>query len=173
MIGRRGSMGKQFVRKRIWFLISLIGFFLSSMTIWFIPVVSFDGERWQRILGYVLGGTFWFGLVLGITFLILLNRMRKKGKHNKRFPFIKFFGNKVALVFDILLIIGFIGIFLVLFVKGLNQWLSAGIVFTFVFSLEMHGMFNGENYKFVSSKEFLSKRNSYRVPSKKGSNKRK
>jgi len=148
-------MAEQFVKKRLWFLISLVGFFLSSATVLFIPLVSFEGETWQRIIAYILGAIFWLGLAAGITFLILVNRMRKKKQHTKTIPFIWFFRNRVALIFDIALIAGFIGIFLVLFIKELNQWLSAGIFFTFIFSLEMHGMFNGENYKFAKSNKTI------------------
>ena len=146
-------MAEQFVKKRLWFLISLVGFFLSSATVLFIPLVSFEGEAWQKVIAYILGAIFWLGLAAGITFLILVNRMRKKKQKTKTVPFIWFFRNKIALIFDIALIVGFIGIFPVLFIKGLNQWLSAGIIFTFIFSLEMHGMFNGENYKFAKSKK--------------------
>jgi len=143
-------MAEQFVKKRMWFLISLVGFFLSSVTIWFIPLVSFKGEVWQRVIAYILGAIFWLGLATGITFLVLVNRMRKKKQqHKKTIPFIWFFRNRIALVFDIALIAGFIGIFIVLFINGLNQWLSAGIIFAFIFSLEMHGMFNGENFKYA------------------------
>jgi len=146
-------MAKLISRKQMWFFFSIIGFFISSATVWFIPLVSFDGELWQRIAAYILGASFWLGLIAGFAFLVILNLMRRKEKHRASIPFIWFFRNKIALVFDIALVIGLAGVIVMLFVDGLNQWMSAGILFTFIFSLEMHGMFNGENYKFVSGKK--------------------
>ena len=142
-------MEERFVKKRLCFLFSIAGFFISSATVWFIPLASFEGQVWQRIIAYILGSIFWTGLIAGIVFLSILNQIRKKNRHIKAIPFVRFFSNRIALVFDIAAIVSFAGIFFVLFFNGLNQWISAGIIFTFAFSLEMHGMFNGENFKYI------------------------
>jgi len=138
-------------KNKLGFTLSVFFFFISTAMIWFIPLASFEGDTGRRAIAYTIGVVFWLGLILGFFFLFLINRERKKGRYRKGLPFIWFFQNPVAIVFDVLLVLSTIGLFLVLFIQGINQWISAAIIFAFVFSLEMHGMFNGKNFKYISN----------------------
>ncbi len=136
------------LKGKLW-LFSLVSFLLSSLIILFIPLSSFEGSIKQKAFTYFLSSVFWLGLISGCVFLALVNQKRKKEHKSSGLPFLTFFSNKIALIFDIALIISLIGIITVLFKPDMNQWISVIIIFTFVFSLEMHGMFNGKNFKYI------------------------
>ena len=112
------------------------------------PYVSFEGEEWQRVLGYVLGGIFWFGFFMGLLFQLPISKKRKADKkytEKRRFAF----SNKPAIFFVVLLIASAVVAFISFITPEMPQLLSFGAVFGLVFSLEMHGLFNGQNYKYL------------------------
>ena len=148
-VSKSGLMG---LNPRLGFILSVFFFFVSSAVIWFAPLLSSGSDSKQKIHPYILGIIFWAGLLLGFVFVFLINRKRKKERDQRGTPLIWFFQNPIAIVLDILLILSTGGLLFVLFIKGMNRWVSAAITFTFVFSLEMHGMFNGENFKHIFRK---------------------
>ena len=147
------SMNMKFSKGKLFFIISVASFFLSSLAVFLIPISTTQEaheEPWQKTASYILGAAIWLGIIAGIVFMVLLNSMRKKENHSKAIPFINFFSNKIAMVFDIVLIAGVLGTVYVLVFNEINQWLGSGFIFAFIFSLEMHCVFNSENYKYIS-----------------------
>jgi len=133
---------------RKWLFLSIISFFLSSMTIWFMPYVSFEGEEWQRTLGFVLGGVFWLGLIMGLLLQLPISKKRKADKkYTAKCSFA--FSNRPAVFFDALLIASAAIAGIAFIMPSMPQLLSFGAVFGLVFSLEMHVLFNGRNYKYL------------------------
>jgi len=131
-----------------WLVLSIISFLISSMTIWLMPYVSFEGEEWQRTLGYVLGGVFWGGFFMGLLFQLPISRRRKADKkytEKRRFAF----SNKPAIFFVVMLITSGVVAGIAFFTPAMPQLLSFGAVFGLVFSLKMHGLFNGRNYIYL------------------------
>ncbi|MCL2638031.1 MAG: hypothetical protein FWD48_06620 [Oscillospiraceae bacterium] len=125
-----------------WLYLSIISFFISSMTIWFMPYES---------LRIILGGVFWFGLILGFAFLSPIGKKRKNdGKYTKQSGIIlfRFFKNKPASIFDVTLIISAAAAAVSFAAPAMPQVFSFGAMFGLVFSLEMHGVFNGKNYEY-------------------------
>ena len=132
------------------FHLSIIFFFISSMTIWFMPLASRDGIS---ALLYVLASIFWMFIILGFLVMRPVSRRRKNDKKYRqkaRIPLLQFFSNKPALIFDALLIVGLIVILLSFLIRTLPEWVTLPAVFLFVFSLEMHGLFNSRNYEYMS-----------------------
>jgi len=137
---------------KVLFTLSVISFFASSATILFMPFGSFEPDG-NVILAYTLAITFWLFLALGLFFVLLLSRQRYKDIRFARMDgimFLRFFKNKLAVVFDLLLIAGIFTLFISLII---NRTLPAGVTlagtFITVLSLEMHGIFNGKNYEWL------------------------
>ncbi|MCL1904331.1 MAG: hypothetical protein FWF94_07930 [Oscillospiraceae bacterium] len=126
-----------------WLYLSVTSFFLSSMIIWF---MSYEALR------LILGIVFWLGLIAGFVFMRPVSKARNADREYngvKSPPFLRFFSNKPALIFDILLFISLTVTVISFSVTSFPQILSSGGVFGFVFSLEMHGVFNGNNYMYI------------------------
>ena len=137
------------------FYFSAVSFFLSSAAIWFMPLASFEAEG-LGALSYILAAVFWIFFALGFIFLRTVSNQRKKDKsyRNKSgIAFLRFFSNKPALIFDALLIAGVITLSLTFIIRNLPGPLMLGGTFATVFSLEMHGLFNGRNYEWIVDKE--------------------
>ncbi|MBU3112354.1 hypothetical protein [Clostridium lacusfryxellense] len=146
------------------FVMIIIGFLVSSTMVFLIPFASFKGSGVSFVLAYVIGGGFWLGLLISLIFMTILdshrrNRINKKkagnkNRKNKAVAIIKFFSNKPATFFDWIFIISIISEITILVLKSTNQLLTITVLFLLVFSFEMHCVFNGKNYLYIS----LSKR---------------
>ncbi|MCL2004500.1 MAG: hypothetical protein FWG72_10980 [Oscillospiraceae bacterium] len=136
-------------KRRIFF--AIFAFFLSSMTVWFMPMASFE-QKESITFAYILAAIFWLGLVLGIVFQLLVSRTRKRDsnyKDEKGLPLLRFFSNRPAKFFDALLIAGVVTLAASFFIGSFPQWLTTAAIFASAFGFEMHGVFNGKNYKYT------------------------
>ncbi|MCL1867001.1 MAG: hypothetical protein FWF82_06295 [Oscillospiraceae bacterium] len=151
-----------------WLFFSVISFFLSSLAIFIALNIQED------TLTVISGVVFWLGFIAGLVFLIPIQKQRKRDPKykgdDKRLLFLRFFRNKPAIIFDILLIIG--AFLLILFHADMillklkafaileylpsnaafisvRDILSPIAFFAFLYSLEMHFLFNGKNYEYV------------------------
>jgi multisubunit Na+/H+ antiporter MnhB subunit len=120
------------------------------------PFGSFEQEG-KQALSAILAAVFWLFFALGFVFLRPISRQRKKDRQyrdNRGFALFQFFSNRPALVFDILLIAGIAALVLTFTVPSLPLpgWTTLAATFTAVFSLEMHGVFNGKNYAYLINK---------------------
>ena len=62
---------------KILFWLSVISFFISSATILFMPLGSFEPDG-NILLAYILAGLFWFFLILGFVFILFVSKQRNK-----------------------------------------------------------------------------------------------
>lgn len=144
----------------IYLYLSIAVFYISSFSISFMPSVFDETGRRSNTAANTLAILFWAGIVLGIVLTLIVRKKRMwdvKWNENylktrkRRVPvFLHFFSNKPAIVFDSLLIAGSIALItsgVLLIPEGL-VWI---FVFLTVFSLEMHCIFNGLNYKWLKS----------------------
>ena len=142
---------------KVLFILSIVSFFISSATILFMPFASFeqDGNVYPA---YFLATAFWAFLALGIVFSLIIVKQRKKdilfsitGKGGV--VFLRFFKNIPAIFFDVLLIAGTLSLVVsLLIVPTLPSWMTLAGTFITVFSLEMHALLNGKNYKWLFAK---------------------
>ena len=139
-------------KNKLLFILSAISFLVSSATILLMPYGSFEPDG-NILLAYILAGLFWLFLILGFVFLLVLNNRRKKDILNARIDGIglfRFFRNKPAIVFDLLLFAGIVTLIVSLLVlRTLPSEITLAGTFTTVFSLEMHSLFNGKNYAWL------------------------
>ena len=130
---------------------SIFSFFISSMTVWFMPLGSFEQDG-KQTLAYILAAAFWLFFVLGFVFLHPVSKQRKKDRKYKGkngIALLRFFSNKPAQVFDALLIVGIFTLILTFVIPSLPGWVTLAATFTALFSAEMHGVFNGKNYAYL------------------------
>lgn len=126
------------------FLSSSIGLFLSQF------IIKSSGQT-NRLIAVISGTLFWIGLILAIIFSLYLNKITINKNNDNKIVLIKFFSNKPAIVFDVLLIVSFIAFVICMIVNRMSN--IAIIIFCIlIFSLEMHCVFNGKNYKYIISK---------------------
>ena len=133
------------------FGLSVAAFLMSSMTIWFMPMAT-SGESGVNPLLYVLAVIFWIGFIMGFVFLLPISRQRKIDRRyvgKGGIGLLRFFSNKPAAVFDILLIIGIIVLTISLILQTLPGGVMLTSIFVSVFGIEMHGLFNGKNYEYL------------------------
>lgn len=126
------------------FFLSDLGLFLSQF------VVKSDGQT-NRIIAVISGLLFWMGLIIAIVFGLLQNKMITNKYKDNKIALIKFFSNKPAFVFDVLLVVSFVAFVICMIINRMSN--IATIFFSvFIFSFEMHCVFNGKNYKYIISK---------------------
>ena len=138
-----------------WLCLSIISFLLSSMTIWFMPYASASEDNTAL---YALAGLFWLGFILGLVFLLPISKRRKadrKYREKKALPppLFRFFSNKPATLFDVLLIVGVVVLCLTFIIRAMPEWVTLTATFTAVFSVEMHGVFNGRGYAWLVNRK--------------------
>lgn len=140
------------------FRTSVVFLFLMSASILIMP---FSVEAKTKGLLYANGLMFWVSCVIGYCVLIAANRKRKsyikhspKGKTLKegKVGFFAFFSNLPALVADITMIVSFLLFVVISFTEWKYEYISYVVLFVFVFSLNLHGLFNGRIYKIVKNK---------------------
>lgn len=141
----------------MWLSISIAGFAILSVSFLLMPVES------HAVISKIAGVMFWFGLVIGIIFQVILARHRKIGMTKNRIQRLanqrvkpgvfSLFKNPVAIVFDLLMAIGLVGLISsMILTKGMGYICYAFISIT-VFSFSMHCIFNGRIYLYISNKE--------------------
>jgi len=130
--------------------LSIISFFISSVTILFMPLGSFEPDG-NIMLAYILAGAFWLFLILGIVLMFVIGAKRRKDKlftDTGGIAFLRFFKNRPAIVFDLLLIASILSLVVsLLYIRTLPAAITLAGTFTMVFSLEMHAVLNGKNYE--------------------------
>jgi hypothetical protein len=112
---------------------------------------SIDGNQTPFL---ILGISFWTTFLSSYIILFIINHKRKKKvetTHNiKNIGFFKINSNRFALIFDVIMVFSLIPIIIMLFVAQSNTLLYI-FSFIFVFSIQMHGVFNGQNFKYIFS----------------------
>ena len=126
-----------------WLYLSIISFFLSSMTIWFMP---------QKSLQLILAAVFWLGLIAGFLFQLPISKARKADRKYREKPTLKrfrVFSNKPAIAADVVFLVSVVVAIVGAAVTKIPDIVPFGGVFGIVFSLEMHGIFNGRSYEWL------------------------
>ena len=134
--------------------IIIIMLFISSFSILLAFAGDYGGGMIHIIFAYATGILFWVMLILAYCFFGVLILKRKKELKIKSFTIkqiglFKFFSNTYAKIFDILLIVFLLLTIVFFIVPVFNQALSVIFLSCFLFSLHMHGILNGVNYKYI------------------------
>ncbi len=143
------------------FDLAIIMLFISSFSILLSFFGSYDGGIFALIMAYAVGILFWGFLILGYIMFAIVNSKRKKSEKNssnkserkritKEKPgIICFFSNKAAMYFDFIMIISFVLTVVFSFIPILNKALCVVFMAILVFSIHMHCILNGVNFKYI------------------------
>jgi len=118
------------------------------------PFGSFQQDG-KQTLAFVLALAFWLFFIMVFVFLLPVSKRRKQDRKYRSkggIGLLRFFSNKPAIVFDALLIAGIIALILTFIIPPLPGWITTAAIFTAVFFLEMHGLFNGRNYAYLNNR---------------------
>lgn len=130
------------------------GMFLFSSVFLFMPIASKAGLDGNQIPFIVLGAAFWLTLIVSYTLLFILNRSRRKNGGSvtgiKSWGCLRICSNRLAIVADTASIVSLI-VFGILIFTGQNSYIVYVFLSILVFSLQMHGVLNGENFKYLFS----------------------
>lgn len=141
----------------------IISLFISSFSLLLSFFGSYSGNAFNFIMALMTGILFWLGLIAGYVFLIIVNTHRnqtvKAGKYDlseskrqKAKPgIICFLSNKYAAVADAAMVLFLILSLVFLFIPALNQGIALVFVSFFLFSLHMHCILNGVNFRYINS----------------------
>lgn len=132
-------------------LMEISSFFLSSLGLFLSQYVIKSGGQTNRGIAIISGVLFWAGLIAAIVFSVFINKITHKNGNDNKIGLIMFFSNKPAIAFDGLSIISLIALVICLIINRMSN-ISTIIFSIFIFSFEMHCVFNGKNYKYIISK---------------------
>lgn len=139
---------------RILFYAMISCMLLLSSVFLFMPnagKASIDGNRLPFL---ILGISFWVTLFASYILFFIINSKRKKNVKNKpgikNMGFFRINSNFLALIFDVLTFFSLIPMLIMMFASASNIILYV-FAFVFVFSLQMHAIFNGQNFKYIFS----------------------
>lgn len=148
-------------RLKSWFVLSLVLVFIQSICLLVIPVLEID-----NVLNTAFAVLFWVCLILYIASVILSSKERQKIEKSKfrvkklkksHIGFLKFFQNKEAVIFDVLLFISTALIIVSIIIKTEFEWLIAVGLFLWFISFNLHCLFNGKNYIYIKANEIYKK----------------
>ncbi len=149
------------------FRISCVLFAISSFSILLSFIGDYKGNGISVLFAVLTGVLFWTGLVFGIVSILLVNKHRKKSEKKKSVDYISrirrtgaasFFSNKLAAKVDIAMVALFILMLVTMFIPAVSQNITLVFVAFFMFSVYMHCMLNGVNYKYINSKNEVCKK---------------
>ena len=121
--------------------------FASSACILFVPVVY---ERHTATLICSMG--FWMFLIIGYVLIFFMKRESKKSgfkPDKKKIGLFTFFKNPTAKVIDILLLMMLTLFVVSMFLKQSEGFIQYIILFTALFLIHMHSLFNSNVYQYI------------------------
>jgi len=134
---------------------------LASFVLVLIPFADFYGTTRQQTTGYIIGLVFWLSMIVAYILFWFTNKFRKKQMAKTKMPLVKqkpglilFFRNIYGKIADIVCAVSFCGtVAAILLTEKEPGWYVYLIIAVFIFSLQMHGMLNGENFRYIMQKE--------------------
>lgn len=138
----------------------IISLFTSSFSLILSYFGDYQGNIINIIMAYAVGVLFWLGLIIGYVLLFILSKHRKaKTKPKKCKPgIIVFFSNKPAKIADLTMVGSLILTLVFTFIPFLRFGIEIVFLSILVFSIHMHCLFNGVNFKYINS--IINKRES-------------
>ncbi len=129
----------------IFTLISVVGFFLSAVSVVLTPwSSSFDPYQGSKTISIMSGVLFWLGLILGLVFIILASNLKKNinEKENGRIGFLNIGKNIEAIIAEIVFVISVVLCFL-----AKTPTVEVLGLFGTLLGFYFHCVFNGTVYR--------------------------
>ncbi len=141
------------------FYISLISIFIMCSSILIMPLIVIND-----IFAIISSVTFWLFCLVGYSiYIIAAVKMKKQvkpeEKNKNKIGIIKFFQNKGAVMFDILLLLSLICLIIVSFSQYKNDYIAYLLLFLVLISFNYHCILNGKLYKYIFNNKKNEKTN--------------
>ena len=149
-------------RIKILFYLSVFFLTLMSFTIMLMPLASESAIATNDFSVILVGASFWVLTILGYGILGVANHKRKRFwikrfgrdiQKNYRPGFLCFSANKIAEVFDIMMVIFLITSLVVAFTPWKNTFFFIALLSLLVWTVNMHSLFNGRIYRITKYKK--------------------
>lgn len=133
-----------------------------SFTIMLMPLASESAIATNDLSVLLVGASFWVLTILGYGILGVANHKRKRFwikrfgrdiQKNYRPGFLCFSANKIAEVFDIMMVIFLITSLVVAFTPWKNTFFFIALLSLLVWTVNMHSLFNGRIYRITKYKK--------------------
>lgn len=144
-----------------WLTASIISFLLLSISFLLMPIESKNASDEVSIISILAGALFWISIVCGIaTQAVLSHRIKswlasnriRSGRLVRKCGLISFFKNPFAVVADIAMIVGLIGLVITVILTHGIGYVCYVFLALFVFSFTMHCILNGKTFYVIENK---------------------
>lgn len=137
----------------VYLIASVISFFVFSVSFLLMPIETRKVINDVNLVSIVAGVMFWLGLVIGSVMQILFCKSIGKVAFEKKTNpgLISFFKNKLAMVFDVLLILSGLGLVFSIILTSATGYACYIFVTLTAFCFCAHCIFNGKNYCFIAN----------------------
>jgi len=145
---------------KICFIVTVLLYCLSAATPIFVPF-AIDASGDMNILGYVAGGVFWAGLLLGSILylvLILITRPKRRGRRKKGIPSqLRFFGSTASKITDSVFLVGLCGTIYGYVSKTDQQAIIVIFLVLLLIGIYTHFLVNGKVYQNIYNSKSSNK----------------
>lgn len=141
--------------RKVLLLISILGFFVSALTVVLLPYTGGGSENTMSFIDVLVGALFWIGIIVGIVFytwvwLIVRKDIQfHKVKLMMKPAFQNFGSNTEAMITDIIFLVAVAGVIVSIFVPNMPDILILTCLFFMIYNFCMHFVLNGRVYKYV------------------------
>ncbi len=141
---------------KVVFFTALAFMFLFSASVLFVPFASqqdlLGNPFWIRLSGVWI----WLTLIVAYILLFMTNRLRCKAVQNRqskkaidRWGICRFFTNPWAKAADCSFAVSLVG-FIVMLIFASQSYAAYILLFTLLFTLQMHCVLNGKNFRYIT-----------------------
>ena len=131
------------------FIISIICYVLMSASVLLFPMDTIISDENALTIVYVAAAVFWSGLVIGVVCSLWLTIRLHSGKNYKKIRIMGltgFFSNIYAVIADVVLISGLIGLIIMWIVTNGRGYICYVMLGVSILSFCMHCIFNGNAF---------------------------
>lgn len=144
---------------KILFFLSCVLYSLPALSLIIAVAGDYNGNKYAVFAAILAASVFWGCLALATVLLIIVNHRRKKDNYQvkdrikllRRIGALRFFSNRPAAIFDILMVILFIATAVTMFIPAVSDFVSLVLAVLLFISIDMHCMLNGINFIYINS----------------------
>lgn len=132
-------------KTKMLFCVQIAAYFISSLMLCLLPTQSTIGTNGQKTSSIVMATIFWLFLIIGLVMNIFIKKANNDIDVKGKMGLVCFFKTKLAMWFDIAMMVSFIGSLIVVISKS-SAYFGAIVLALFVFTFEMHCILNGKHF---------------------------
>lgn len=141
-------------KAKTWLIAAIAFLELSALSVVLTLFADFDGSSVQKAMGYICGGLFWLGLIVGLVLWIGLNKKLKQAgvfekMTIKRPAMFNIFSNTTAKAIDVVFFASIVLNIIALFTPLGQGIIGAILIIIFFASFHLHYVTNGKAWAYI------------------------